>query len=380
MLFPISKSTRTGKNRSNPFAATLAGPLESKDTLEQYAFRFGRSYDSYLVTNSGRHQFWANNGAGVVAYVRSGKYLHVGGGLLAAAKHKAQLLAEFADFARRRDWFISFYNIADDDVGLFRRFGFQVTKWGEDAIIDLTNRTWAGKEFQWVRRQTSYCRRKGLVFSECHEAQFCTAQWDEVANELLEISAARLAARPQAKEMGFLDGRFDPEVVGRKRIFLCRSTDRIEGFVICNPCLNGAEWALDVFRQRPDAPRGTVAFLIHQTLELLKTEQIDRASLCLVPALGCQDRLPGDSRLIRWGLNLSRHFNVVFDLAGLYHFKSRFRPRFENRYVCSLPRTTIGSVWTFTRLSGALNVSPHKLLRVARAHWQKRARRLTLAA
>ena len=102
MLFPISKSTRTGKNRSNPFAATLAGPLESKDTLEQYAFRFGRSYDSYLVTNSGRHQFWANNGAGVVAYVRSGKYLHVGGGLLAAAKHKAQLLAEFADFAPTR--------------------------------------------------------------------------------------------------------------------------------------------------------------------------------------------------------------------------------------------------------------------------------------
>ena len=115
-----------------------------------------------------------------------------------------------------------------------------------------------------------------------------TARWDQIANELLEISAARLAARPQAKEMGFLDGRFDPAVVGRKRIFLCRSTDRIEGFVICNPCLNGAEWALDVFRQRPDAPRGTVAFLIHQTLEFLKQEQIGRASLCLVPALGAK--------------------------------------------------------------------------------------------
>ena len=380
MLSPITRLPRAGKNRSNPFTATSAGLLEPEEALEHFAYRFGRSYDSYLVTNSGRQQFWASNGAGVVAYVQSGKYLHVGGGLLAAAKHKAQLLAEFVEFARCRDWFISFYNIADDDIGLFRRFGFQVTKWGEDAIIDLTNRTWAGKEFQWVRRQTNYCRRKGLVFSECQAGGLFAAQWDKMASELLEISAARLAARPQAAETGFLDGRFDPDVIGRKRIFLCRSADRIEGFVICNPCLNGTEWALDLFRQRPDAPRGTVAFLIHQTLELLKKEQIDRASLCLVPALGCQDRLPGDSRLIRWGLNLGRHFNVVFDLAGLYHFKSRFRPRFENRYVCSLPRTTVGSVWTFTRLSGALNVSPHKLLRVARVHWQKRARRLTLAA
>ena len=99
MFFPISESTRKRKNRTNPFAATLAGPLESEEALEQYAFRFGRSYDSYLVTNPGRQQFWANNGTGVVAYVQSGKYLHVGGGLLAAAKHKAQLLAEFVDFA-----------------------------------------------------------------------------------------------------------------------------------------------------------------------------------------------------------------------------------------------------------------------------------------
>lgn len=102
MLFPISRLPRAGKNQSNPSTATTAGVLEPKEALEHFAYRFGRSYDSYLVTNSGRQQFWANNGAGVVAYVQSGKYLHVGGGLLAAAKHQAQLLAEFVEFALSR--------------------------------------------------------------------------------------------------------------------------------------------------------------------------------------------------------------------------------------------------------------------------------------
>ena len=30
-----------------------------------------------------------------------------------------------------------FYNIAPDEVPLFREAGFQVTKWGEEAVIDL---------------------------------------------------------------------------------------------------------------------------------------------------------------------------------------------------------------------------------------------------
>ena len=113
--------------------------------------------------------------------------------------------------------------------------------------------------------------------------------------------------------MNFLDGRFDADRLGRKRLFIARSADRIEGFLICNPCLNGTQWALDVYRQRPDGVRGTVAFLMHQTLQLLKEEGVERASLCLIPSLRCR-RLPGDSRLIRWGLILSRqlHFDLRY--------------------------------------------------------------------
>jgi phosphatidylglycerol lysyltransferase len=333
----------------------------ARHLLESFAFQFGRSYDSYLATEPGRQRFWAKNGRGVVVFVRLGKYLNVVGGLLADAEDKQSLLAEFVDYAQQRNLLISFYNIATAELPLFRQYGFQVTKWGEDAWIDLQQLTWKGKPYEWVRRQSNYCLRHGICFSECIPEQLTAEAWNDIAQQLEEISASRLATRPQTVEMNFLDGRFDAEGLGRRRLFIASSAERIEGFLICNPCLNGTEWALDVYRQRSDGVRGTIAFLIHQTLQQLKEEGIERASLCLIPSLRCR-RLPRDSRLIRWGLILGRQFTFIFDTAGLYHFKSRFRPEFEDRYVCVYPKATLGSVCAFTRLCGVLDLSPRKVL------------------
>jgi phosphatidylglycerol lysyltransferase len=341
--------------------ARILPPDAAGHSLERFAFQFGRSYDSYLAADPGRRCFWSQNGRGALAYVRVGQYIHVVGGLLAAAEDKRQLLAEFMGYARRRDLSVSFYNIADDELPLFRQCGFQVTKWGEDAWIDLQRQTWSGKACEWVRRQSNYCRRHEISFFECFPGQLSATVWKDMAQELEQIAALQLTTKPQVAEMNFLDGRFDANCLGRKRLFIARSAKRIEGFLICNPCMNGTQWALDVYRQRTDAIRGTVAFLIHQTLQRLKGEGVERASLCLIPSLRCR-RLTGDSRLIRWGLILSRHFTFIFDAAGLYHFKSRFRPQFDDRYVCVYPKATLGSVWAFTRVCGVLDLSPRKVL------------------
>ncbi|HZZ71806.1 MAG TPA: phosphatidylglycerol lysyltransferase domain-containing protein [Pirellulales bacterium] len=350
------------------------------DLLEDLAYRFGRSYDSYLVTEPGRECFWSAARDGAIVFLRRGKYLSVGGGLLAAAADKRELLAEFIDYLRANRLHASFYNIAEDELDVFREAGFQATKWGEDAVMNLGALTWSGKSFEWVRRQSNFCRRQGLVWSECRQAAMSPFEWHSLVDELQAISTARLATKPQAVETGFLDGRFDPERLGRKRLFIARSAARIEGFLICNPCQGGAEWSLEMYRQRPDGVRGTVTFLMHETLQQFQREGLRRASLCLVPALRCNQPLAGDSRLIRWGLAVSQYFNFLYDVKGLYHFKSRFRPQFENRYVCAYPRATIGSLRAFTRVSGALDLSPQKVVRCFWDHLKKWSRRATLAA
>jgi phosphatidylglycerol lysyltransferase len=77
-----------------------------------------------------------------------------------------------------------------------------------------------------------------------------------------------------------------------------------------------------------------------------------------------------------WG---TRYFSFLFDAAGLYHFKSRFRPQFESRYVCVFPKVTLGSALAFVGLLDVLKLDLRKSLRIAADRLRKWAMRSTLA-
>jgi phosphatidylglycerol lysyltransferase len=352
------------------------------EIVEHFAYAYGALYDSYLATEPGRELFWSQDSSGVVAFVRMGRHLEISGGLLAPSESKPLLLAELVAYASQQRLSLSFYNVGDDDLPLLRSFGFEATKCGEEAVIDLGLCTWKGKAFEWVRRQSNYCRRNGIIVSECRRELLPDGEWDRRVEEMRGVSSALVADKPQTAEMKFVEGRFDPEQLGRRRIFLAQSAGaagRIEAFLVCNPFANGRRWTFETYRRRPDAVRGSIPYLMHETAQLLAAEGAERVSLCLVPALRCSSPMPGDSPLARWGFVLSKYFDFVYDSAGLYHFKSRFRPVFEDRYMCVWPRVTLGSAWAFIRLVGVVELSPLKMARTCWHRLCKRATRATLS-
>ncbi len=358
-------------------------PADDKTRLETLAFRYGASYDSYLAAERDRQVFWAREATGAVAYVRDRHYVHIAGGLLASTDDKHQLLAEIVRWADREQLVLSFYNLTDDDLPLVRNVGFQVTKWGEEALVDLMTCTWLGKSYEWIRRQTNFCRRQRITVRECNPAQLSAAEWDRVAAELVEISNALLGHKPQREEIRFLEGRFDLAHMGRRRLFVAKSEEgmgRIEGFLLCNPCLDGTRWAFETYRRRPDAIRGTMPFLMHQAMQQMQSEGVESVSLCLVPGLRCETPLPGDSPLARWSMVLAtRYFSCIHDTRGMYHFKSRFRPRFASRYLAVRPRLSLGSAWSFVRVLGVLDLRLGNLVRQAAQRVRSAASRRTLS-
>jgi phosphatidylglycerol lysyltransferase len=84
--------------------------------------------------------------------------------------------------------------------------------------------------------------------------------------------------------------------------------------------------------------------------------------------------------IARWGLVIgSRYANFIFDSAGLYHFKTRFRPQFEARYLCARPRVTLGSFASFIKVLGVLNLDLGKLARVVSQRVLKAGSRATMS-
>ncbi len=364
---PVSRrATRdTGVVRPTSPAADRA----SDARLKAFVFEHGQVYNSYLATEPGRELFWSENGQGVISYVRRGRHVLCGGGLIAALEHREELLTEFLRFTREFSLRPVFFDIQRDVVKLFREVGFKATKLGEDALIDLKDCTFAGKPYEWVRRQSNYCRRQGLVVSEVQPNRLSSDEWTQTLAEVLEVSAVSLGEKPQSQEMRFVVGRIGEHELGLRRLFIARSDNgqgRSEGFVILNPMSGGARWATEIYRHRPDSVRGTVSFVIHRLMEQLKAEGVEQVGLCMIPGRNCEQPIDGDAWFIRRCIGFSkRMLNGVFDAAGLEHFKTRFRPRFEDLYVCTPPRPSLGSFQTFFQVTGIMHVNLRNLLRVA---------------
>lgn len=352
---------------------TIPPPFPAEpDRLEVMAYAHGLTSDAYLAVETWRQTFWASNG-GAVSYARVGPYLKAVGSLLALADQRDRLLTEFLDTVRRDRRTVSFFNVAPQEVERFRRLGFAVVKWGEDALLDLPEWEPTGPACAWLRRQRRHVTRQGVVAEELTVDRLTAS----VRRELAEICNVSLQWKPQWTDMRFFEGLPEFDHPGRRRIFVARrksGTGRIEAVVVANPYANGTGWGLELYRHRPDAVRGAVPFTMLAAVDRFRDEGVLQVSLCLAPGRGCGSVAETGDWLAHQAMRLgASRFNVLFDPHGLNHFKSRFRPRFEPRYVCVWPRVTLGTLLSTGWLWGIWKVSPWRLGRVV-------ARRLRAAS
>lgn len=355
-------SDRSVTTRSRPVPAKPRFD-RSFETLERHARTYGSSYDSYIATDTaGKEYFWADDNSGVLCTIPIGRYVFAYGGILAPAHGRRKLIERFVAQCAERRVTPSFFNTGIEDVELLREFGFQATKFGEEPIVELDQCTWKGKNYEWVRRQTNFCRRNHIDFEEVRREDLSAGDWESLMDEMDVISNDFLADKPHAGRMKNVVSRFCRKLVYGQRIFVARNTqeNRLEAFVMCSPCLDGRMWAIESYRKRKDAVRGVIPFLMHQCMTVFQAEDVQSVTLSMLPLIRCEEPRPGDSWVLRKVVSLAqKRGGALYDSAGLYHFKTRFRPqRFEDRYICAKPRVGPGMLMAGMKSWGFMAVSP----------------------
>jgi phosphatidylglycerol lysyltransferase len=296
-----------------------------------------------------------------VAFRRRGRFVLVGDGLLADPNDREALLVEFLTFAALNRWHTSYVNVPRNEINLFRRHGCEVTKCGEEPLVRLEHTKFLGKDWEWVRRQENFCRRHGVEFREVDADPNDAAYRDGVAPQLDEISREHIAATLHQRELDFFVSQFDPLDVRDRRLFVAEEGGRVIAFIVCNPGLAGDMWAVEVYRRRRDAIRGVVPALIMHALRTMQAEGVGYASLSLCPFLRCTP-VAGDSKLYRWVVNFWwRRLSAIYDMPGLFHFKSRFRPDYREMYIAAYPRVTVRSLWSIAMQWRLLHFNPLRL-------------------
>jgi phosphatidylglycerol lysyltransferase len=351
--------------------------------VEDYATRFGSQYDAYLgVRDTTRHFFFVSGGRAIVSGVFRGRKIGVFGGILGPQQFWKDAILELMQDCRSQNRIISFFAVPREICDLVAPHGFQTNKFGLGAVVNLSECDWKGKKYEWIRRQTSFCQRQGLVFEEHRETSFSAERWSELLEELLHIEQQFLADRSHNSRLRHVVGEFGGRLEKAQRLFVARNqhTGLIEAFVICHPALGGKRWVLECFRRRPDATRGAITFVLHQIMQTIKAEGVLEADLCMIPFVGCEEPLENDNWLARKIICLiGRRLNWVYDSQGLFHFKSRFRPEFRQLYVSVNPRISPAWIHYLVTVCGFLRINPVNVVRQICRQVARRSSRSTLS-
>ena len=343
---------------TTPCTLSQLASLSSQEfeRLENTAFQHAAAPEAYDIISSSGALLRSPCGCGAASVHEDGRHWHVAGGIVAPTELKPQFVQWLKQSCEAQKRTLAVYSVSAEDVVTYQQAGFAVNKFGEELVIDLKNWNWSGHQFEWVRRQTNFCVREGLVVEEILQPRL-----PEMFNDLTEIIDDDLSERVYSRPLRLLEGEFDPRRMYRRRLFVARDsrTQKVEGFMSASPMHGGTVWSFETYRKRRTAPRGTIPFLFRRVIDQLQQEGVSRVSLCLVPGRGVGTDLNkvSDAR-VRWMLDLwYRRLNFLFNTAGQDFFKSRFRPRYEERFLCVYPRNSLRSLISFLNTTGA--IKPH---------------------
>ncbi len=322
--------------------------------------------------------FFSANGRAVIAYRFESDTLLGIGDPIGPPEELPALLEAFADHCRQHDWQFAFFQARPERLPLYRRFGWRALHIGEDPVLWTERFSLQGSATAEARRAVRKAEAAGLQARMFFpgETAFDPAQDpDGMLNQMRDISAHWLRLH-HGGEKGFCMGRFDPH--GLRDAWLAVAWNdgarRVEAFVTWVPVWARRGWALDLMRRRSDSAPGAMEFLVAKSVEAARSRGDAMLSLSLsalarveeaggepvadgaarAPERGREVRAATASRPAAAGPDRARaflmeHLARFYDFQGLWRWKKKFDPAFEDRYLVyptalGLPRIALALV------------------------------------
>jgi phosphatidylglycerol lysyltransferase len=277
--------------------------------------------------------YFFSSGGSVIAYAIKQRVALVLGDPIGPEEDIPKAIAEFNDFCGRNDWQPAFYQTRPDTLAYYKNAGLTGICIGREAIVDLNSFSLTGKAGKALRSPANRLIREGNRVI-VHEPPLS----DELLGALREVSEEWLTMM-HGSEKQFSLGYFDPEYLRNSPVAtVVSAAGRIMAFANAVTEYRRNEVAVDLMRRRRDIVPGTMEVLFVSFFEWARTKNYSGLSLGLSALSGVGNH-PDDPRIERALYYIYEHINQFYNFKGLHHFKEKFNPRWEPRYLIC-PRLT----------------------------------------
>lgn len=323
--------------------------------------------------------FFSANGRAVIAYRFESDTLLTIGDPIGPPEEVPPLLERFEQFCRDHDWQFAFYQARPERLAAYRQRGWRAVHVGEDPVLWTDRFSLEGSAMGTVRRAVRKLERAGLearLFPPGVNGFDAANDPDGMLDQMKAISAEWVREHHGA-ENAFCMGRFDSAALPHVMLAVAWNTQarRVEAFCTWVPIWARRGWAIDLMRRRTDSLSGVMDFLVVRTVEAARVRGDAMLSLALSALAKVEHAVTepaarepiGDASVAPAGAEraappvtgaitddrarefLMERLGRFYDFKGLFRWKSKFDPAFEDRYLIypeplALPRIALALV------------------------------------
>lgn len=221
------------------------------------------------------------------------------------------------------------YQASEAMLPLMVELGLQPIKYGEEAVVDPASFNLQGPVMKSLRNSRARAERDGLVLRIIPAAEV-----DHWYDRLKQVSDQWLASKGQT-EKGFSLGTAAQAYLRHFHIAVVSTRDSIDtpvAFANIWRSGDGHELSIDLMRTAPNAPPGTMDFLLTALIEHGRTKQFSRFCLGLAPMSGVR----GGKLAPTWAKLVGLLFSAGgggYNFRGLRRYKDKFAPQWRSRYI-----------------------------------------------
>ncbi len=221
-----------------------------------------------------------------------------------------------------------FYEVGPAMLHVYLDMGLTLYKLGEDAKVLLSEFTLAGSKHSELRYTQRRLGREGCSFEVLPAAAV-----PGLLPDLRRISDTWLRTK-NSREKGFSMGYFQENYLLNFPVAVVRLQDEIIAFANLWTGAEKEELSVDLMRYIPQAPDGIMDYLFINLMLWGQAQGYQFFSLGMAPLSGLENR-PFAPLWNRIGAFVFRYGEHFYNFEGLRHYKGKFGPHWEPRYLAS---------------------------------------------